>query len=134
MPLLEAAALEERSEQLLEVERVALGPRDDLVARRLVERPRAERREQLACRRGGKRVERDLGRAVRELGEDARAEPPSLRGRVAPQRRDEQERGAVGELEEVLGQLARRRVRPVQVLDREDDRRLPPASASIHAT
>ncbi len=73
---------------------------------------------------GRKRVERDLGRAVGEVGEHARTEPPSLRGRVAPERRDEQKWAAIGQRQQVLGELACGDVRPVEVLERDDHRPL----------
>ncbi len=61
---------------------------------------------------------------MREVGEHARAKAPALGIDVPAQRRHEQERGAVRERKQVLGQLTCRGVRPVKVLDGQDDRRL----------
>ena len=121
---LEAPCFEQRPQQLLEVERITLGARDDPLAVSPRRDAGSKRGEDLARSRGRKRVEPDLGRAVRELGEHARAEPPALRGRIPPKRSDEEERGPIGELEEVLRQLARRGMCPVQVFERQHERRL----------
>ena len=121
---LQAPCFEQRPQQLLEVERITVGARDDPLPCRLVESAREQGGEDLDRSRGRKRVEPDLGRAVRELGEHARAETPALRARIPPKRSDEEERGPVGELEKVLRQLARRGMCPVQVFERKHERSL----------
>ena len=57
-----------------------------------------------------------------EVGERMRPERGSFGARNRLFGQDETDRGAIGELEDVLGQAARRRISPVRVLDRHDDR------------
>ncbi len=46
---------------------------------------------------------------------------PALRGGIDPDRHDEEDRRQLGELQKLLGELARGGVDPVDVLDRDDD-------------
>ncbi len=110
--------LDEGVQQLLEVERVALGAHDDLRQLRRVQllalRPRAE--ELL----GGivvERPERGLRGAVEEVQQRARPQLPALRLRVDARRRDQEDRCGIRKLEQILGQCARGRIGPVHVLD-----------------
>ena len=78
--------------------------------------------EQEARRFVRERLQAEVDCAVRVLREHAHAKAPAFGARVDAHGRKEQQRRDVDELEEVLGELPRRAVRPVHVLDREHDR------------
>ena len=119
-----AARLEQRAQQLLEVQRVALGLGDDLVLHRLTDQPG---RDQLVDQRPS-RLGRERRRATAPRRRCANArlrlqtEGPPLRTRIGPQRRREHHRRAVGEREQPFGQLAGGPVGPVEVVDRQHER------------
>ena len=123
MPRLQPSRFDERAQELLEVKRIS-SARSTSSAPRASSRKPEQRREDLPRSLRGERFEGDLGCAVGEVGKDACSESPALRAGVSSERRDEQERRALGQLEEILRELARRRMRPVEVLDRQRDRGL----------
>ncbi len=134
-----ATRLEQRAQQLLEVQRVALGLGHDLVLDRLPDQ--AGRHELVDQRSGGlgfERRERQLLHAVREPRLRLQPEGPPLRTRVGPQRRGEHDRRTVGQREQPLGQVAGGPIRPVEVVDRQHQRarrteRLdPPRERALH--
>ena len=61
---------------------------------------------------------------MRVVGQHAQPQAPALGIGVGTHGHDEQEGRAVGEVQQVLRQGARRRVRPVHVVERQDDRLL----------
>ncbi len=120
-----AAGLHQRADELLDVQRVPLGLRDELVPDGLAEQSgRHDRIDQLARGVGGERSQRQLLGPVRELALRLRAEHPSLRSGIGAKGHGEHHGRPVGEVQEALGQLAGRPVRPVQVVQCQDERAL----------
>ena len=116
VPLLEDALVDEHAKQLLREERVALGRAHDALQHGGVERAAAEQRlDHRLARLGVERVEHDPRRARARSPVGARLEE------LGPSRADDQDRRLVDRLQEVVDELEERRLRPVDVLDDEDD-------------
>ena len=114
--------VDEGADELLEEERIALRGREQppFELRRDSARP-DERGQQLGIGIA-KRAEGDLADEVRELAGRMLAERPGGVVALRPQREHEQNGRLLGEDEELLQQRDGRRVRPVQVFDRDDER------------
>ena len=119
----ERAGVDERADELLEEERIALGGLEDPPLhvggqRAVADRARAAargRRRRTAPRASSSRVRCGSSRATSSFTRHARV--VALR----PRREDEQERASSVSREQPFEELQRRRVGPVQVLERDRD-------------
>ena len=124
------SALDEGGAELLEIEGVALGAGDDLPE--FVPRERAALRQGCQQRSGGvvrQRHEPDLVRSVNVVREGTDAHPPALGRGVHHGGRDHEHRGEIDELEQLLCQIAGRRICEVEILYGDHDR---PLSSEAH--
>ncbi len=117
----ERAGVDQRTDELLEEERVPLGGLEDPPLHLVGKRSSVadERVKQLAPGVARQRLERHLARPVRELAGAVSFTRHDGWSRSGRGRQHEQERRHFGVREQALEQLQRGRVRPVQVL--EDD-------------
>ena len=119
VPALERAALDQILERLLEEERVAAGALREQIRQRAGQRRLGERLGQLAARTGLQRPQLELAIAVREDGARVLAQAPRRLVAIGAVDEDEPELHLLGQPEQVLDELERERVRPLQVV--EDD-------------
>ena len=116
------ARVGQRSDELLEEERVALGgledPPLDLGGQRVVA---DERVQQLAAGVAGQRLEGQLARPVRQLARRRLLHRQAMVVALRPRREDQKERVVLGVDRQQPQELKRGRVRPVEVLERDDD-------------
>ena len=119
----ERARLEERADELLEVEGIPLGLAEhaggDVVGERLGPHERVEQRGLRVARQG---LEHEFAGQVRILAQRQLAQAPGCVVALVPLGDHEQDRSLLGEAEELLAQLHRGRVGPMQVLERHHDR------------
>ena len=120
----EAPVRDQHPDRLDRVQRDALGAGDDRLDRGL-RQARREPGEQVAHRRLVERLE--VEREERALAR-APAGPPLEQLRAGE--RDDQDRDVAAPLQQVLDEVERARVRPVQVLEQQRDGRPSPASRS----
>ena len=118
---LEATVLDERTEQLLEIQRVPFCTGDDLRARRGVETVGQEHGEQVGRLVVPERLQRQVRRPMGIVLQGVQAEARAFRGRLSTEADREQERRPFGELEQALRELAGRCVSPLEVVDRDHD-------------
>ena len=81
-------------------------------------------REQLAVDIAAERLERDLERAAGVVGESALAKLPDRVVALGPRAEDDQDRHALAERQQALSERKRRRVRPVEIVERDRQRSL----------
>src|SRR5262249_26793674 len=114
----------EEAQELLEVQRIAVRPPNELVFRRGVEPFGHEQIEKFRSVLLAQRSRLELERAMRVVRDRTPSETPSLRFRLGAERRREEQRRRLDDLEEAVGELSRRAAGPVKVLHREDKRSL----------
>ena len=109
-----AVLLAEHGEHLLDEERVALGRTGDPVAHVFPERRLAEEvLHQCVALRVGEWLEQQPGRPRRTVLEQ-----------LGPGERDDQQRGLAGGFERVVDEIEEGRLRPVAVVEDDDERAL----------
>ncbi len=124
----EGAALDERADDLLDVERVALGLADDQGPGRGRQLGgREEAADEVDGRGLGQRAEGHRREPVGVASEDLGAERRMVGRRAG--HADDRQRQLLGQWQDVLEQLDRARVGPVEVLHHEDRR--PPGGQSL---
>ena len=122
---LQRAGVDERAHELLEEERVALGLREQPPLEVGGQRALAdERQQQLALGVAGERLELDRVQPVRQLPRGLLAHRPRGVVGVGALRDDQQDGRVLGHRQQLLGQLQRRLVGPVDVFEHEHDRAL----------
>ena len=112
----------ETDQELLDVQRVALrGRHDERTCRRVELAAARQLVEELDRDVVRHRPEWQLDGPVRIVRVDPHAHSPAARAALGPHGADEQERDLIRELEQLVGEVARGRIRPVEILDRDDD-------------
>jgi hypothetical protein len=106
------------------VERVSLRSCDHFAPRVRSELSRGELGEELVRLGVGERPELELDHAVGMVQAGTLSEPAIVRVRLEPAGRGDDERKVVEEVQQALHQLESAAVRPVEIVDRKDDRSL----------
>ncbi len=123
--MLQRAGVDERADELLEEERVPLGLREQPPLEVVRQRPGADEcQQQLALRVARECLQLDRVQAMRELTRGLLAHRPRGVVGVGPLRDDQEDGRVLGHGQQLLGQLQRGRVGPVDILEHEHDRAL----------
>jgi len=111
--------------ELLHVEGIPLGLPNEAHSRNCVDLASENDRQHLLGGLVQKRAERDLGRSMSVAPERTQAERRAFRAGGELCGEDDRDRCALREVENRFGEVSGRRVRPMHVLQRDDNRSFP---------